>query len=87
MRRALFGNVYSLSLFFEDNYGQGQEDGEGDDGEVSSEVFYLGFKGEFMRLNREAVEVGYEVAANPKDHVLAQGIGMGVGEGMIGRGG
>lgn len=75
VRRALFGNTYSLSLFFADNHG-----------EDVSEVFYLGFKGEFMKLNREPVEVLYEAAANPKDHVLTQGIGQGVGESMLGRG-
>ena len=75
VRRALFGNVYSLSLFFADNFG-----------EETSEVFYLGFKGDFTRLNREPVEVLYEAAANPRDHVLAQGITQGVGTNQLGKG-
>lgn len=38
-------------------------------------VFWIGFKGEFMPLSREPVEVLYEKAANPRDHVLVQGVG------------
>lgn len=64
VKRTLFGNTYSLTLFIEDNYGD----------EVSR-VFWIGFKGEFMNLSREPVEVLYEKAANPKDHVLASGVG------------
>ena len=78
VKRALFSNTYSLTLFVEDNYGDGEED--------VSEVFYLGFKGEFLRLSREAVEVSYESAANPRDHTAIVGIrdgGLGSG---LGRG-
>ena len=32
-----------------------------------------------MKLNREAVAVSYESAANPADHKVVQGIGEGVG--------
>lgn len=64
MKRALFGNTYSLTLFFEDNYG-----------DEASRVSYLGFKGEFMRLSRKPVEVLYERAANPKDHAPVVGTG------------
>jgi hypothetical protein len=64
VKRALFGNTYSLSLFFEDNYGD----------EVT-EIYYLGFKGDFMRLNREPVNVLYEKAANPRDHTPIVGVG------------
>ena len=64
VKRSLFGNTYSLTLFFEDNYG--------DD---ISEIFWLGFKGEFAQLNREPFEVLYEKAANPKDHEMVAGIG------------
>ena len=63
VRRPLFGNTYCLSLFFEDNFGAD-----------STEVYYLAFKGEFMRLNREPVEVLYEKAANPQDHAPIVGI-------------
>lgn len=32
-----------------------------------------------MRLSREPVEVLYEKAANPRDHVLVQGVGDAAG--------
>ncbi len=67
VKRRLFNNTYSLTLFFENNFG--------DDDEELTEIYYLGFKGEFTRLNREPVEVLYEKAANPKDHTLIQGVG------------
>ena len=63
IRRPLFGNTYCLSLFFEDNYGAD-----------STEIYYLAFKGDFMRLNRDPVEVLYEKAANPQDHAPIVGI-------------
>jgi hypothetical protein len=63
VKRAFFGTTYSLTLFFEDSYGAD-----------SSEIFYLGFKGDFTKLNREPVEVLYEKAANPKDHAPIVGI-------------
>ena len=75
VQRSLFNNVYSLSVYFEDNYG-----------ECVTHVYYLGFKGEFMRLNREPVEFLYEKAANPRDHELVQGVAnlgtLGSGDGM-----
>lgn len=46
---------------------------------------YLGFKGTWMRLNREPVSVLYEAAANPSDHKVIQGLGVGIGQGMEGR--
>ncbi|CAO1600793.1 hypothetical protein XANCAGTX0491_004471 [Xanthoria calcicola] len=64
VKRTSFGNTYSLTLFFEDNFG--------DD---VTRIYWIGFKGEFMNLNREPVEVLYEKAANPKDHTLIQGVG------------
>jgi hypothetical protein len=48
------------------------EDNFGDD---VSRISYLAFKGEFMRLNREPIEVLYERAANPKDHAPIVGTG------------
>ncbi|KAL8859503.1 MAG: hypothetical protein Q9178_003902 [Gyalolechia marmorata] len=63
VKRTSFGNTYSLTLFIEDNYG--------DD---VTRIYWIGFKGEFMNLNREPVEVLYEKAANPKDHTLIQGV-------------
>ena len=63
VKRSLFGNTYSLTLFFEDNYG--------DD---ATNIYYLGFKGDFTQLLREPVEVLYEKAANPKDHTPIVGV-------------
>jgi hypothetical protein len=71
VKRAKFNTVRSLDLFFEDNWGRGDED--------VTRISYLGFKGEFMKLSREPVSFLYEAAANPKDHKLAQGIDQGVG--------
>lgn len=71
VKRVLFNTTRSLALFFEDNWGQGEED--------ESIVSYLGFKGDFMKLNREAVSVMYEAAANPSDHKSIVGVGEGVG--------
>ncbi|KAL8787011.1 MAG: hypothetical protein Q9213_002447 [Squamulea squamosa] len=64
VKRTSFGNTYSLTLFFENNFG--------DD---VTRIYWIGFKGEFMNLNREPVEVLYEKAANPKDHTLVQAVG------------
>lgn len=67
VKRALFNTTRSLDLFFEDNWGQGEED--------ETRISYLGFKGEWMKLSREPVNFLYEAAANPKDHKLASGVG------------
>lgn len=64
VNRAHFNGTTSVDLFFEDNYGDEDE----------TQIGYLGFKGEFTALNREAVSVLYEAAANPRDHVLMQGL-------------
>lgn len=71
VKRALFSTTRSLTLFVEDNWGQGEED--------VTRLSYLAFKGDFMKLNKEAVSFLYEAAANPNDHKLAQGIGQGMG--------
>jgi hypothetical protein len=72
VKRAKFGTTRSLSLFFEDNWSGGEED--------ETRVEYLAFKGDFMKLNKEAVSVLYESAANPSDHKNIVGIGQGVGK-------
>ena len=64
VKRTSFGNVYNLTLFAEDNYGDDE-----------SRIYWVGFKGEFWQVNREPVEVLYEKAANPKDHELIAGLG------------
>jgi len=76
LNRALWNTTTSIDLFFEDNYGDGDED--------VTRISYLGFKGDFMALNREPVSVLYEAAANPSDHVAIQGL-SGVGQHMRGQ--
>jgi hypothetical protein len=66
LNRAYWNMTTSLTLFFEDNYGDGDED--------VTRIGYLGFKGEFMALNREPVSVLYEAAANPSDHKAIVGL-------------
>ncbi|KIW09801.1 hypothetical protein PV08_11902 [Exophiala spinifera] len=66
LNRALWNGTTSINLFFEDNHSGGDED--------VTRVAYLGFKGDFMALNREPVSVLYEAAANPQDHKLIQGL-------------
>lgn len=59
IKRALFGKVQNLTLFFEDNFGD----------DVTN-ITYLGFKGEWMQLGRAPTNILYEAAANPSDHKL-----------------
>jgi hypothetical protein len=66
LNRALWNTTTSITLFFEDNWSGGGED--------VTKVGYVGFKGQFMALNREPVSVLYEAAANPSDHVAIQGV-------------
>ena len=79
VKRALFNTVRSLDLFFEDNWGQGDED--------VTRISYIGFKGEWMKLSREPVNFLYEAAANPKDHTLPAGVGDRLGSNIGGAGG
>jgi hypothetical protein len=68
LNRALWNTTTSITLFVEDNWGD----------EETTKVGYIGFKGHFMALNREPVNVMYEAAANPSDHVAIPGVqGMG----------
>ncbi|KEZ43079.1 hypothetical protein SAPIO_CDS5164 [Scedosporium apiospermum] len=80
VKRALFGKVRRLSLFFVDNFSEGEED--------VSRIAYVGFKGEWMQLGRAPANILYEAAANPSDHEV-KGVGvnkMGYGIGGGGRG-
>ncbi|KAA8652209.1 uncharacterized protein ATNIH1004_001113 [Aspergillus tanneri] len=70
LNRAHWNATTSITLFFEDNWSDGEED--------VTKVGYVGFKGQFMALNREPVNFLYEAAANPGDHVAIQGV-SGVG--------
>ncbi|EAS31665.1 uncharacterized protein CIMG_07144 [Coccidioides immitis RS] len=71
LNRAQWNTTTSVTLFFEDNWSGGDEE--------VTKVGYIGFKGHYMALIREPVTVLYEAAANPKDHVIIQGVGEGVG--------
>lgn len=66
LNRAHWNTTTSVDLFFEDNYSDGDED--------VTRVYYLGFQGDFMSLNREPINVLYEAAANPSDHKVIQGL-------------
>jgi hypothetical protein len=72
LNRALWNTTTSITLFFEDNWGEYE----------TTKVGYLGFKGQFMALNREPVSVMYEAAANPSDHVAIQGV-HGIGRSVM----
>jgi hypothetical protein len=61
-RRARFNAVRRLTLFFPDNFGDGEED--------VTRISYLGFKGEWMQLGRAPTNILYEAAANPGDHKI-----------------
>ncbi|KAI1447564.1 PITH domain-containing protein [Annulohypoxylon stygium] len=77
VKRALFSKVRHLSLFFEDNFG--------DDDEDTTRVSYIGFKGEWMQLGRAPSQILYEAAPNPNDHSLkgtnVNRMGSGIGRG------
>ncbi|KAL2160053.1 hypothetical protein VTH06DRAFT_1708 [Thermothelomyces fergusii] len=62
VRRARFNAVRRLTLFFPDNFGDGEED--------VTRISYLGFKGEWMQLGRAPANIIYEAAANPGDHKI-----------------
>lgn len=78
VKRALFGKVQRLVLFFVDNFGDGAED--------VSRISYVGFKGEWTRLGKAPTNIIYEAAAQPGDHkVKGTGINQ-IGSGIGGRG-
>jgi len=80
VKRALFGKAQSLTLFFVDNHGHGEED--------VSRISYLGLKGEWMQLGKAPTNILYESAANPSDHsvkgtaINQMGSNIGGGPGM-----
>lgn len=73
VKRALFGKVQRLVLFFPDNFG--------DD---VTRISYLGFKGEWTQLGKAPANIIYEAAAQPGDHSLkgtsVNGVGRGIGD-------
>lgn len=82
VKRALFNNTRSLTLFFNQNFSSLEGDGDED----VTRVHYVAFKGEFMKLNREPVSFLYEAAANPADHKQIIGEARGIGSGIDGKG-
>ncbi|ORY64395.1 PITH domain-containing protein [Pseudomassariella vexata] len=78
VKRALFGKVQRLTLFFEDNFGNDDED--------VTRLSYLGFKGEWMQLGRAPDQILYEAAPNPNDHKLKGTNVNAMGSGIGGRG-
>ncbi|KHN98217.1 Proteasome-interacting thioredoxin-like domain, C-terminal [Metarhizium album ARSEF 1941] len=78
VKRALFGNVQRLVLFFVDNFGDGGED--------VSRVSYIGFKGEWTKLGKAPANILYEAAAQPGDHKVKGTTVNQMGSGIGGRG-
>lgn len=78
VKRAKFGKVQRLTLFFPDNFGDGEED--------VTRISYLGFKGEWMQLGRAPANIIYEAAANPGDHKMKGTSVNQMGSGIGGRG-
>jgi hypothetical protein len=76
MQRAKFSTTRSLTLFFEDNWGHGDED--------VTRISYIAFKGDFMQLSKEPVSFLYEAAANPADHQAIVGTKLGAGNNIRG---
>ncbi|KAK2592745.1 hypothetical protein QQS21_009549 [Conoideocrella luteorostrata] len=62
VKRALFGKVQRLVLFFVDNFGDGEED--------VSRISYVGFKGEWTKLGKAPANILYEAAPQPGDHTI-----------------
>ncbi|KAI1495565.1 DUF1000-domain-containing protein [Biscogniauxia marginata] len=84
VKRALFGKVQQLTLFFPDNFTIEGDDSEG--AYMATRLSYLGFKGEWMQLGRAPVNILYEAAPNPNDHALKGTSANQVGSGIGGRG-
>jgi hypothetical protein len=83
VKRALFGKVQRLTLYFVDNFStpvresgsDGEEDGDGEEEEAEAEaevsrMSYVAFKGEWMQLGRAPTQILYEAVPNPSDHAL-----------------
>ncbi|KAF5134889.1 PITH domain-containing protein P35G2.02 [Metarhizium anisopliae] len=78
IKRALFGRVQRLVLFFVDNFGDGDED--------VSRISYVGFKGEWTKLGKAPTNILYEAAAQPGDHKIKGTSVNQMGSGIGGRG-
>jgi hypothetical protein len=78
VKRALFGKVHRIVLFFEDNFSNGDED--------VTRVSYVGFRGEWSLLGKAPTNIIYEAAAQPGDHSLKGTSVNDMGSGIGGRG-
>jgi len=78
LKRAKFGKVQKLALFFADNWSGGEVE--------VSRLSYLGFKGEWTQLGRAPTNIVYEAAARPADHELKGVDVKKMGSGLGGRG-
>jgi hypothetical protein len=70
VRRAQFSCVRKLVLFFQDNHYSIVSPDEREYDFEPTRITYLGFKGEWMQVGHAPVQVLYEAAANPKDHLI-----------------
>ena len=93
LKRALWNTTRSITLFFVDNHHSANPDPHphGDDDDEDdfqlTRFSFLGFRGHWMPLNREPVNVLYEAASNPNDHTPIVGIKDGLSRGVGGGGG
>ncbi|KAJ5909100.1 DUF1000-domain-containing protein [Penicillium taxi] len=76
LNRARWNATTSVTIFMEDNWSDGENE--------ITKVGYIGFKGQFMALNRQPISFSYEAAANPSDHVAIPGVSS-VGRAMPGQ--
>jgi len=64
---ARYPAVTNLALYFSENAGGEQ-----------TQIFYIGFKGEFSRRSDKPGVIVYESQANPADHIKLPGLGTGM---------
>jgi hypothetical protein len=62
LKRALWNNTHAVTLFFEDNHSDGEED--------VTRISYIGFKGEWMDMGKAPVGFLYESSARLADHKI-----------------
>ncbi|KAI0402102.1 translation protein [Xylaria palmicola] len=78
VKRALFGSVHRLTLYFVNNFSTRHsdsnsdlyDDDEDDDDADVTRLSYLGFRGEWMQRGRAPAQILYEAAPNPNDHTI-----------------
>jgi hypothetical protein len=62
-RVARFGSVRNLTIYFPNNFGN-----------PTTQLYYVGLRGEFTEISKDPVITLYEAAPNPTDHVNITGI-------------